>query len=168
MRNFYVGFRTHGVIGMVPPEKARTVILQRLSSDSTVEAIAAAESIPLNGILPAASISAGAKTSDAWYNHVSPEFFSLLDIPIIEGRNFTMDEAKSGAPVAIISQLTASRLWPKGDALGREIIVRHDAEHFTSRGWWASRATSSVVPFLMVPIRRWYIFLQPPGNWLCW
>ena len=113
MRNFYVGFSTHGVIGMVPPEKARTVILERLSSDSTVQAIAAAESIPLNGILPAASISAGAKTSDAWYNQVSPEFFSLLDIPIIEGRNFTMDEAKSGAPVVVISQLTASRLWPK-------------------------------------------------------
>ena len=66
------------------------------------------------------------RPSSAWYNHVSPEFFSLLEIPILEGRNFTADEARSGAPVAIVSQLTARRLWPKGDAVGREIFIRHD------------------------------------------
>ena len=128
MRSFDVGFRTHGVIGMALPEKGRPVILERLKHDSTVKAIAAAASIPLNGILPPVLISAGAgaKTSDAWYNYVSPEFFSLLDIPVLEGRNFTADEARSGAPVAIISQLTARRLWPQGNALDREIFIRHD------------------------------------------
>jgi predicted permease len=129
IRTFDVGFSTHGMIGMVPPEKGRPVILERLRSDSTVRGIASVASIPLNGILPAVSISAGAgaKTSDAWYNHVSPEFFSLLEIPILEGRNFTADEARSGAPVAIVSELTARRLWPKGEALGRELFIRHDA-----------------------------------------
>jgi predicted permease len=129
MRSFDVGFRTRGVIGMVPPERGRPVILRRLRSDSTVQAVAAAASLPLNGILPAVSISAGAgaKASDAWYNHVSPEFFSLLEIPILEGRNFTEDEARSGAAVAIISELAARRLWPKGDALGRELFIRQDA-----------------------------------------
>jgi predicted permease len=128
MRSFDVGFRTHGVIFMDAPAKGRPLILQQLKSDSTIEAIAAAASIPLNGILPPVLISAGvgAKTSDGWYNFVSPEFFSLLDIPILEGRNFTADEARSGAPVAIISQLTARRLWPQGNALGREIYIRHD------------------------------------------
>jgi predicted permease len=128
IRSFDVGFKTHGVIGMIPPEKARGVILQRLRSDSTVQAIAAAASIPLNGVLPPVLISAaaGAKASDAWYNYVSPEFFSLLDVPILEGRKFTVDEARSGAPVVIISQLTARRLWPKGNALGSEIFIRHD------------------------------------------
>lgn len=133
MRSFDVGYKTHGMIGIVPPEKARTVILQRLRSDSAVQAIAEAESIPLNGTLPAVSISAGPKASDGWYNQVSPEFFSLLGIPIIEGRNFTPDEAESGAPVVVISQLTAARLWPKGDALGREIFIRHNAQYSSAR-----------------------------------
>ncbi len=130
MRSFDVGFRTHGVIGMVLPERKRAVMLARLRSDSTVQAIAAASSIPLNGILPAVPISASenAKTPWVWYNHVSPEFFSLLDIPILEGRNFTAEEALSGAPVAIISELMARRLWPDGNALGREILIRHNAQ----------------------------------------
>ncbi len=64
MRSFDVGYRTRGVIGMVLPEKSRAVMMQRLRTDSAVEAIAGSESIPLNGILPAVSISAreGAKT----------------------------------------------------------------------------------------------------------
>jgi len=129
MRSFDVGFRTHGLIWIVPPEKARPRILERLRSDSAVQAIATTASVPLNGILPAVSISAGpgAKLSDAWYNHVSPEFFSLLDVPILEGRNFTSEEARSGAPVIIVSQLTANRLWPKGSAVGREVLIKHDA-----------------------------------------
>jgi predicted permease len=128
MRNFDVGYRTHGVIGMIPPEKARKVILERLKSDSAVQDIAAAASIPLNGLLPPVLISAGsgAKASHAWYNYVSPEFFSVLDLPILEGRNFTGEEARSGAPVVIVSQLTARRLFPGGNALGREIFIRHN------------------------------------------
>jgi hypothetical protein len=84
----------------------------------------------LNGILPPVLISAGvgAKTSGAWYNLVSPEFFSLLEIPILDGRNFKVDEARSGAPVVIISQLTARRLWPQGNAIGREIFIRRDEQ----------------------------------------
>jgi predicted permease len=131
VRSFDVGFRTHGVIAMVPPEKARTVVLERLRQDSTVQAMAGAASIPLTtGILPAVSISAGAGATQVWYNHVSPEFFSLLDIPILEGRNFTQDEARSGAPVAIVSELTARRLWPNDDALGRQISISHDARGY--------------------------------------
>ncbi len=128
MRSFDVGFRTQGVIGMVLPEKSRAVMMQRLRTDSSVEAIAASASIPLNGILPPVLISdrEGAKTTDAWYNFVSPEFFSLLEVPILDGRNFTVGEALSGAPVAIVSQLTARRLWPKGSAVGREIFIRKD------------------------------------------
>jgi predicted permease len=128
MRSFDVGFRTHGVIGMVLPEKSRAVMLQRLRTDSTVESIAATASIPLNGILPPVLISdrGKAKTTDAWYNFVSPEFFPLLEVPILDGRNFTQNEALSSAPVAIISQLTARRLWPNASAVGREIFIRRD------------------------------------------
>ena len=130
MRSFDVGFRTHGVIAMFVAEKSRPLVMARIRSEPMVQAVATASSIPLDGILPPLSISAGegTKVFDAWYNHVSPEFFSLLEIPILEGRNFTADEARSGAPVAIVSELTARRLWPKGDALGHEIFTRQDGK----------------------------------------
>jgi len=128
MRNFAIGFRTHGVIIMGIGEKLRTSVIARLRSEPMVEMVAAAGSTPLNGMLPSVSVStaAGETVPSAWYNHVSPEYFSLLEIPILRGRNFTGDEARSRAPLAIISEATARRLWPNADAVGQEIRIQHD------------------------------------------
>lgn len=148
MRSFNVGYKTHGVIGMTLPEKSRDAMIRRLRTDSAVESIAATGSIPLNGILPSVLISGreAAKTIDAWYNFVSPEFFSLLEIPILDGRNFSVTEALSGAPVAIVSQLTAARLWPNRSAVGREIFIRQD----TRAGWGSPLPTYSAVQVIGV------------------
>ncbi len=130
IRDLDVGFRTKGVMAMRISDKARPTILPRLAAVPAVEAVASAASTPLNGILPGVSLSAGAeeKAVRGWHNHVSPEFFAVLEIPIIAGRNFTVDEAREGAPVAIVSETAARSLWPKGDAVGRQIRIQHDAQ----------------------------------------
>jgi putative ABC transport system permease protein len=51
---------------------------------------------------------------------VNPEYFATLGIPLQSGRIFS--EADQ-APVAVISALTAQRLWPGQDAIGRRIRV---------------------------------------------
>ena len=130
MTHFDIGFKTHSVIAMEVGEKFRTTIVDRLSSDPRVQAIAAAGSTPLNGMLPAVSISGGEgeRALRTWYNHVSPEYFNLLEIAILRGRNFTAEEAISGAPVAILSEATARRLWPNRDAVGQDVHIQHDAQ----------------------------------------
>ncbi len=130
MNKFDIGFRTRGVIVMRIGEKSRTSVIARLQSEPIVEVIAAAGSTPLNGMLPSVSVSTVARKAvpSAWYNHVSPEYFRLLEIPIVKGRNFTSDEARSRAPLAIISEATARQLWPNGDAVGQEIRI-HDEAH---------------------------------------
>ncbi len=131
MRSFDVGFRTRDVIAMTVSDKVQAKVLSRLASDPAVEAVAAAASTPLGGILPGMSVYSGteAKGVRAWHNHVTPRFFRLLDIPIVAGRSFTLDEAKAGAPVAIISETAARSLWPRGDAVGREIRIQHDPQN---------------------------------------
>jgi len=51
------------------------------------------------------------------FNSVSPEFFSLLGIPLVEGRVFSEAEARAGAPVAVISEATATQFWRNRDPL---------------------------------------------------
>jgi hypothetical protein len=130
MRKVDIGFKTRGVVVIGIGEKSRTNILGRISSEPIVEMVAAASSTPLNGMLPGVpvSTSAGETVPNAWYNHVSPQYFPLLEIPILSGRNFTADEARSRAPVAIISEATARRLWPHADAVEQEIRIGHDAQ----------------------------------------
>ncbi len=54
-------------------------------------------------------------------NFVSPEYFTVLHIPLLEGRLFTGAESVGGARMAIINQTAARQYWPKGDAIGQQI-----------------------------------------------
>ena len=119
-----VGFTTKNIQELDINENHRSRVLSRLAEEPEVQAIAAAQSIPLNGMLSRAPMIAGEATDfDASYNFVSPTFFQVLDIPILSGRNFTREEALMGASVAIISQKTASRYWPGQQALGQTIRI---------------------------------------------
>ncbi len=54
-------------------------------------------------------------------NHVDPEFFATLRLPLVAGRGFT-EADRDGAPhVAIVNQTLARRLWPEEDPLGKVI-----------------------------------------------
>jgi len=51
----------------------------------------------------------------------SPDYFSSIGIPIIEGRNFTKEEIDRGDHVIMVNRALADRLWPGQDAIGKEI-----------------------------------------------
>ena len=55
------------------------------------------------------------------FTEVSPEFFSLLKIPMVRGRDFTTAETQTGAPVVIVPETTARRIWPNEDPIGKVI-----------------------------------------------
>jgi predicted permease len=58
---------------------------------------------------------------------ISSEYFHLLGVPLLRGRNFQPNEGRSGAKVAIVNQRFAARYWPEEDPVGKRInIVRFD------------------------------------------
>lgn len=118
-----VGFSTKGILELEFQEKHRAGILTRLVDDPVVQAIGAVQSPPLDGVLPTVPSIAGegAIRLRAAYNFVSPSFFTLLNVPILQGRNFSREEAQMGAPVAIVSQKTALQLWPAQAAIGKDL-----------------------------------------------
>jgi putative ABC transport system permease protein len=122
MSTFDIGFRTGGLIAMQVVESARGRVLDALASDPAVDAIAAASSIPLGGLLPSLTMAVQDGPSiSAAYNYVSPAYFDMLSIPILRGRNFTPAEAISDAPVAILSGAAAHRLFPGGNPVGQMV-----------------------------------------------
>lgn len=56
------------------------------------------------------------------FNDVSPGFFAMLGMPIVRGRTFTEADAQSDAPVLVITESTAQRLWPEQDAIGKTLL----------------------------------------------
>jgi putative ABC transport system permease protein len=54
------------------------------------------------------------------YNHVSPNYLSVVGIPIVRGRGFTATEARNPSGV-IVTESTAQRLWPGEDPLEKTL-----------------------------------------------
>jgi len=54
-------------------------------------------------------------------NAVSPGFFRMLGMPILRGRSFSEEEARSDARVMVVTESTAQRLWAGKDAIGQRM-----------------------------------------------
>ena len=52
---------------------------------------------------------------------VSPDYFSMLRIPLLAGRVFTDDDGSGRPPVAIVNEEMARRYWPGQSPLGHQL-----------------------------------------------
>jgi predicted permease len=55
-------------------------------------------------------------------NLVSSDYFSVLNIPLLQGRIMTREEVLRGAHVAVVSRGFAQHYFPNSDPIGREIL----------------------------------------------
>jgi predicted permease len=101
-----------------------------LGRSSHVQAIAVTSRNPLFGGFPGVALvpSGRAETLPSAYMFVSPEYFSLLQIPLLQGRGFSEVEAREEARVGIVSARAARLFWPGEDPIGRVLRVAQTPE----------------------------------------
>jgi predicted permease len=56
-------------------------------------------------------------------NFISPEYFSVLHIPLLQGRLMAQSEVVRGARLVVINQTMARQYWPTGGALGQQLRI---------------------------------------------
>jgi predicted permease len=86
-----------------------------------VDGVAEARQTPLNDNHWVTNFSIPGKPTeyDVENNAISQGYFSMIGIPIVRGRDFTEQEVRIGASVAIISEATAQKFWPGEDPIGK-------------------------------------------------
>jgi putative ABC transport system permease protein len=52
---------------------------------------------------------------------ISPDYFQVSGVPLVRGRPFAEHETQARPRVAIVSEATATRLWPGEDPIGKRI-----------------------------------------------
>jgi predicted permease len=57
------------------------------------------------------------------FNQIGPDYFGVMQIPLLEGREFGATDTTTTLPVAIINQTAARRFWPGQSALGRRVVI---------------------------------------------
>lgn len=120
-----IHIRTAGVFNVVVSKQLSALAIERLRASAGIEGVAAVWRSPLNNELVKIDVvpSGGTSETPAGYNFVSPEYFSVLRIPLLHGRMFTSDEARAGDAVVVISDATARRFWPGDEPLGKTIAA---------------------------------------------
>jgi predicted permease len=64
-----------------------------------------------------------AEQQRARINFISPGYFSVLHIPLLQGRIWDESETMHGSKLALINQTLARQYFPNGDAIGSEVRV---------------------------------------------
>jgi putative ABC transport system permease protein len=134
------GFRTEGLATLrviLPPTYKDAASFQAFYSRATaqlaslpaVTGVTLVNSLPIsggdgNGDLtiegrPAAPGELGAVTA----RRTTPEYFRVMGIPLVRGREFDEHDDASRDPVAMINESMARRFWPNEDPLGKRIKI---------------------------------------------
>jgi predicted permease len=124
-----LGLETRGIISVRPRLSERALVGRahaELATDSRFAQLAVASRSPLFGETMRIPLRRPSGLVVASYAFVSPEYFSMLQIPIVHGRGFSQEEAAVEAPVTVVSAAGAKALWPGEDPIGKTIRVNID------------------------------------------
>ena len=120
-----LGFETAGVYSVNvrgPEDRLIAPAARALAGDPRIAAIAVTSGNPLF-VSRRVQASADRAPTPVRYTFVSPEFFTMLQLPIASGRGFLPLEARTAARVAIVSDATARAFWPGANPIGRILRI---------------------------------------------
>ncbi len=94
-------------------------------------------------------------------SRVSPGYFAAMTTRVVAGRDFTEADEEGSRPVALVSEVLASRFWPGEDPLGKRLSLgsadspRVEVVGVAEDGKYAS-LNEQPQPFVYLPIRQVY------------
>jgi len=143
LRNVNPGFNAHNVLTMQMSltgerfnkssgtDQVVREAERRIAALPGAQAVAVSCCLPLEGGFDLPFNIAGQPPTDGPYNGdvqfrpISPEYFSVLQIPLIHGREFADGDQMNTAHVVVINEEMANKYWPKADPLGQVITIGH-------------------------------------------
>jgi macrolide transport system ATP-binding/permease protein len=147
VRQMQLGFNARGLLNLtldpseVGYDKAQGLAffkeaLARVRSLPGVKSASIAFSVPLGYYATADSIEVpgfevgkGEAPPNLNYNVVTPGYFDTLNIPLVEGHDFTDADVEGKPRVAIVNRAMAEKFWPKTSAIGHEFTLVSDRAH---------------------------------------
>lgn len=103
---------------------------ERLKALPAIRSVGLAEVAPFSGTRETTiDIEGRGSSLSVGANLVSAEYLKTLRVPIRRGRQFTEEDARSGASPAVISQAMANRFWPGVDPVGQHFKESGGTSH---------------------------------------
>jgi predicted permease len=104
-------------------------ILDKVATVPGVQSVALADWVPLGfssrgtSFLPEGYAPKHDESMAAGCTSVSPGYFHTLEIPLVQGRDFTAADTPTSLPVVIVNEHFAARYWPSQEPLGKRVQI---------------------------------------------
>jgi predicted permease len=150
--------------GYTPDRRAAFVarFVERASAMPYVTSAATADILPLGDEMYGGTIVSehGQSLSKASLASVSRRYFETFGLPVVRGREFSSAEIAGDAPVAIVNETLARKLWPGVDPLGKRVRAAE------SKGWREVVGVARDAKYLLLtesPLGAYYV-PEPPRS----
>ncbi len=141
-------------------------VVAKLETLPGVQSVALSSRVPLGfsggstsvkpeGYVPQANESM--ETQDAI---ITPNYLKTMEIPIVKGRDFTLQDTMTSQRVAIVSETFVDRYWPHQEAVGKQLNSDLTHEWFTvvgvARDSKVNGLNEQPTPFVYLPLYQVY------------
>jgi predicted permease len=141
-------------------------LLTKLEAQPGIQSVALSSRVPLafgggsTAVNPEGYVSQANESMETQVAIVTPNYFQTLQIPIVKGRDFTAQDAKSSQRVVIVSETFVNRYWPNQEAVGKQLNSDLTHEWFTvvgvSRDSKVNALNEKPTPFVYLPLYQVY------------
>lgn len=114
---------------------------EKVRSIPGVQAVAIVNQLPMSEVLANSSfevegrqLEPGTGTNIANTQVISPDYFSVMRIPLIRGRALDERDLNPAPATVVVNQSLARKIWPQEDAIGKRIRLKGDAPWLTVVG----------------------------------
>jgi len=131
-----------------------------------IQSVALTDRVPLGfgggstSVKPEGYVSQANESMETQVAIITPNYFQTIQIPIVKGRDFTLQDTKSSQRAVIVSETFANRYWPNQEALGKQLYTDLPKEWFTvvgvARDSKVTGLNEKPTPFLYLPLYQVY------------
>jgi predicted permease len=141
-------------------------LVAKLETIPGMQSVALANRVPLGfgggstAVKPEGYVSRPNESMETQVAIISPNYFQTLQIPILKGRDFSLQDTKSSQRTVIVSEAFANRYWPNQEAVGKQLNSDLTHEWFTvigvARDSKVNGLNEKPMPFVYLPLYQVY------------
>ena len=141
-------------------------LVGKLEALPGMQSVALANRVPLGfgggstAVKPEGYVSRPNESMETQVAIITPNYFQTLQIAMVKGRDFTLQDTKSSQRAVIVSQAFANRYWPNQEALGKQLNSDLTNEWFTvvgvARDSKVNGLNEKPMPFVYLPLYQVY------------
>ena len=141
-------------------------LVAKLQGLPGIQSVALSNRVPLafgggsTSVKPEGYVSQGNESMETQDAIITPNYFQTMQIPLVKGRDFTLQDTTKSQRVAIVSEAFVNRYWPNQEALGKKLNSDLTREWFTVVG--VARDSKVIglnekpTPFVYLPLYQVY------------